>query len=155
MTTPPEPAPPRGRGHPVLVWAVLTALFASIYVVADAERMGFDGAPLVVVQLALTLAVSVVSFYALERPIRHANRLPHPLTFGGGALATASVAVVALVIVPSSGSYWEVDDVNAKFEELLAAGAEEHEAVKDVGGGTLIASVKDADGNVIGLIQPS
>jgi predicted enzyme related to lactoylglutathione lyase len=56
---------------------------------------------------------------------------------------------------PGSVGYWEVDDINAHVQALLAAGAEEHEAVKDVGGGTLIASVKDADGNVIGLIQPA
>ncbi len=35
---------------------------------------------------------------------------------------------------------------------LLDAGAQMHH-VNDVGGGKLIASVKDADGNVIGLIQ--
>lgn len=55
-----------------------------------------------------------------------------------------------------SGSvgYWEVEDIDARFQELLAAGATEHEAPKDVGGGAMIASVRDADGNVIGLIQP-
>ncbi len=51
---------------------------------------------------------------------------------------------------PGSVGYWEVEDINARFHELLAAGAEEHEAVKDVDSGTL----KDADGNVISLIQP-
>ena len=56
---------------------------------------------------------------------------------------------------PGSVGYWEVEDINARVQELLAAGAEEHEGVKDVGGGALIASVKDADGNVIGLIQPA
>ena len=56
---------------------------------------------------------------------------------------------------PGSVGYWQVDDIKARVQELLAAGAEEHEGVKDVGGGTLIASVKDADGNVIGLIQPA
>jgi hypothetical protein len=35
----------------------------------------------------------------------------------------------------------------------LDAGAEAHQGVRDVGGGKLLASVKDADGNVIGLIQ--
>ncbi len=54
---------------------------------------------------------------------------------------------------PGSVGYWEVEDINARFQELLAAGATEHESPKDVGGGALIASVKDADGNVIGLIQ--
>jgi predicted enzyme related to lactoylglutathione lyase len=56
---------------------------------------------------------------------------------------------------PGSVGYWEVEDINARFQELLAAGATEHEGPKDVGGGALIASVKDADGNVIGLIQPA
>ena len=51
--------------------------------------------------------------------------------------------------------YWHVDDIEATRGELLAAGAVELQSVKDVGGGKLTASVKDADGNVIGLIQPS
>jgi len=38
---------------------------------------------------------------------------------------------------------------------LLAAGAVEHQAIQDVGGRRLVASVTDADGNVIGLIQAS
>jgi predicted enzyme related to lactoylglutathione lyase len=54
---------------------------------------------------------------------------------------------------PGSVGYWQVEDISAKVQELLAAGAEAHEAVNDVGNGTLIASVKDADGNLIGLIQ--
>lgn len=49
--------------------------------------------------------------------------------------------------------YWHVDDINGSLELLLGAGAEEQQAVKDVGGGKLIASVKDADGNVTGLVQ--
>jgi hypothetical protein len=40
------------------------------------------------------------------------------------------------------------------LKSLLEAGAETQRAVSDVGGGKLIASVKDADGNIIGLIQP-
>jgi predicted enzyme related to lactoylglutathione lyase len=56
---------------------------------------------------------------------------------------------------PGSVGYWEVEDINARFQELLATGATEHEGPKDVGGGALIASVKAADGNVIGLIQPA
>ncbi len=52
-----------------------------------------------------------------------------------------------------SVGYWEVEDIETRYQELLAAGATEHEAPKDVGGGAMIASVKDADGNVIGLMQ--
>jgi len=49
--------------------------------------------------------------------------------------------------------YWHVEDINASVARLVAAGATEQEPVKDVGG-RLIASVTDADGNAIGLIQP-
>jgi predicted enzyme related to lactoylglutathione lyase len=49
--------------------------------------------------------------------------------------------------------YWRVDDIKSSVKALLAAGAEAQQDVKDVGGGKLIASVKDADGNIIGLIQ--
>ena len=50
-------------------------------------------------------------------------------------------------------AYWHVDDIEKSLKALLDAGAEAHQEIKDVGGGKLIASVKDADGNVIGLIQ--
>ena len=49
--------------------------------------------------------------------------------------------------------YWQVDDIEERFKLLLDAGGEVQQAIKDVGGGKLIASVKDADGNIIGLIQ--
>ena len=39
------------------------------------------------------------------------------------------------------------------LEGLLDAGAVEHRAIQDVGGGKLVASVTDAEGNVIGLFQ--
>jgi predicted enzyme related to lactoylglutathione lyase len=51
--------------------------------------------------------------------------------------------------------YWHVDDIKKSLKVLLDAGAEAQQEVKDVGGGKLIASVKDADGNIIGLIQPA
>jgi predicted enzyme related to lactoylglutathione lyase len=49
--------------------------------------------------------------------------------------------------------YWHVDDIQESVKQLLDSGAEEQQAVSDVGGGRLIAAVKDADGNIIGLIQ--
>ena len=51
--------------------------------------------------------------------------------------------------------YWQVADIKASLSALLGAGAELLQDVKDVGGGKLVASVKDADGNGIGLIQPA
>jgi predicted enzyme related to lactoylglutathione lyase len=49
--------------------------------------------------------------------------------------------------------YVEVDDIEQRLRALLDAGAEQVQAVSDVGGGKLVATVRDADGNVTGLIQ--
>jgi len=51
--------------------------------------------------------------------------------------------------------YWQVDDIASSVQALVAAGGELQQEPKDVGGGLLIAWVKDADGNVIGLRQPA
>jgi predicted enzyme related to lactoylglutathione lyase len=50
-------------------------------------------------------------------------------------------------------AYWHVDDLEAKLAEVTAAGATVKEAPRDVGGGRLVASVTDPDGNVLGLLQ--
>jgi predicted enzyme related to lactoylglutathione lyase len=49
--------------------------------------------------------------------------------------------------------YFHVDDIKKVLEELVKEGAQISQQAKDVGGGRLVASVKDADGNAIGLIQ--
>jgi predicted enzyme related to lactoylglutathione lyase len=49
--------------------------------------------------------------------------------------------------------YWHVDDIERSLEQLLEAGAEAQQPVTDVGGGKLTATVKDADGNLVGLVQ--
>jgi predicted enzyme related to lactoylglutathione lyase len=49
--------------------------------------------------------------------------------------------------------YWDVDDIAASVQSLIAVGATLEEAAHDVGRGLLVAKVKDADGNVIGLRQ--
>ncbi len=49
--------------------------------------------------------------------------------------------------------YWQVNDIQESLQLLLDAGAQAQQEVQDVGGGKLIASVKDADSNIIGLIQ--
>jgi predicted enzyme related to lactoylglutathione lyase len=50
-------------------------------------------------------------------------------------------------------AYVEVDDIQRRLDQLLEAGAETQQPITDVGGGKLIASVRDADGNVTGLAQ--
>jgi len=49
--------------------------------------------------------------------------------------------------------YWQVNDVKTSLRQLVDAGAQVQQDVKDVGGGKLIAWVKDADGNITGLVQ--
>ena len=50
-------------------------------------------------------------------------------------------------------TFWEVSDIEAKLAELTAAGATVKEAAHDVGGGRLVATVTDGDGNDLGLLQ--
>lgn len=50
-------------------------------------------------------------------------------------------------------AYWHVEDIKASLQALLDAGATKQQEIKGVGGGKLIASVKDPDGNLIGLLQ--
>jgi predicted enzyme related to lactoylglutathione lyase len=50
-------------------------------------------------------------------------------------------------------AYWHVADIEAKLAEVTAAGAVVKEAPHDVGGGRLVATVTDPDGNVLGLLQ--
>ena len=49
--------------------------------------------------------------------------------------------------------YYQVDDIKQSLQGLLDSGATVHQQVRDVGGGLLIASVKDASDNVIALRQ--
>jgi predicted enzyme related to lactoylglutathione lyase len=49
--------------------------------------------------------------------------------------------------------YVEVEDIKTSLQELVDVGGEIVQDVKDVGGGKLIAQVKDADGNVVGFTQ--
>jgi predicted enzyme related to lactoylglutathione lyase len=50
-------------------------------------------------------------------------------------------------------AYWHVPDIEAKLAEVTAAGATVKEPVRDVGGGRLVATFTDPDGNVLGLLQ--
>ncbi len=50
-------------------------------------------------------------------------------------------------------AYYHVDDIQKSLQALVDAGAQTIQEIKDVGGGRLIASVKDENGNIIGLIQ--
>ena len=50
-------------------------------------------------------------------------------------------------------AYWQVPDIEAKLAEVTAAGATVNEPAHDVGGGRVVATVTDPDGNVLGLLE--
>lgn len=49
-------------------------------------------------------------------------------------------------------AYWGVDDVNAEFNRFISQGASAFEQPEEVGGGIIVATLKDPWGNIIGLI---
>ncbi|MFG2881801.1 VOC family protein [Streptomyces sp. NPDC048297] len=53
----------------------------------------------------------------------------------------------------SSLAFWHVPDIETKVAEATAAGATVKEPVHDVGGGRLVATLVDPDGNLIGLLE--
>jgi predicted enzyme related to lactoylglutathione lyase len=52
-------------------------------------------------------------------------------------------------------AYTDVKDIKSSLQTMVTVGAEVVQDVKEVGGGLLIAQVKDIDGNVVGLRQQS
>jgi predicted enzyme related to lactoylglutathione lyase len=62
-------------------------------------------------------------------------------------------------LVPGGGgmsspvTYWHVQDIEAKLAEVTAAGGTVKDAPRDVGGGRLVATFTDPDGNVLGVLQ--
>jgi predicted enzyme related to lactoylglutathione lyase len=56
---------------------------------------------------------------------------------------------------PEAGvaAFFHVDDIKNSLQILIDAGATIIQNVKNVGGGRLVASVKDKDSNIIGLVQ--
>lgn len=52
-------------------------------------------------------------------------------------------------------TYVEVDDIRERLRMMTDTGARVVQDVRDVGGGLLVASVKDADGNILGFRQQS
>lgn len=49
--------------------------------------------------------------------------------------------------------YYHVDDIKKSLQLIVSAGGKVIQEVRDVGGSRLVASVQDAEGNPIGLIQ--
>jgi predicted enzyme related to lactoylglutathione lyase len=91
----------------------------------------------------------------------YAALLGAPPQTDGSSYVGFDVADQHIGLVPGGGqqgmtspvAYWHVSDIEAKLAEVTAAGAIVKEPAHDVGGGRLVATVTDPDGNVLGLLQ--
>ena len=126
-----------------------------LYVLLDEPRTGLDGAPLLGVRLAATLALSVLSYRLLESPIRHA-KAPRTVTFGGAAVSTAALAVAALAIVPHGlGEYWNVDADTAEAASIDAADDRPLTPLVAAGSTTSTTSAPAAPGTTLDSAVPT
>jgi len=73
----------------------------------------------------------------------------------GFEAAGQQIGLVPNSKMTSPVAHWHVDDIEAKLAEVTAAGATVQQKPTDVGGGRLVATITDLDGNVLGLIQDS
>jgi len=87
--------------------------------------------------------------------------LGQPPTTDGSYYVGFEVAGQQIGLVPGGGpqgmtspvAYWQVPNIEATLAEVTAAGATVKEPARNVGGGRLVATVTDPDGNVLGLLQ--
>jgi SGNH domain (fused to AT3 domains) len=106
----------RGPVAAVLAWGPLAWLGSisygiylwhwPIFLVLNGQRTGWHGLSLFAVRCAATLAVSVVSWWAIEQPVRKWQPAKVPLLPLAGATAATAAAVTLLVVpvVPKAGS---------------------------------------------------
>jgi peptidoglycan/LPS O-acetylase OafA/YrhL len=115
-----------------LSWQPLVALGAisygvylfhwPVYVVLDETRTDLPAVPLFAARIAVTLALSVLSYRLLERPVRAAR--PRPRTVGVGALsACAAVGLVVAMVPAAARPYWMVDAGEADPTDAAATAA--------------------------------
>ena len=86
-----------------------------------AERTGLEGARLLAVRCAATLAAATVSYLVVERPLRRSARLRRPLitpVWSGTAMA-ATAAIAVLATVPPAVPRTEPVDVDQALSRVL------------------------------------
>ena len=71
---------------------------------------------------------------------------------GGYELGLVPEAKAATKRDAAGVAYWGVEDIRASYKRLLDLGATSVSDVQDVGGGILVAEVRDPFGNVLGII---
>jgi peptidoglycan/LPS O-acetylase OafA/YrhL len=94
-----------------------------VYVIVDERRTDLDGAPLVILRVAITLAIAQASFMLVELPIRRGRSVRLPITFATAAGATAAVAIVGFAVLPASAAdYWSGSATDAEAAAIRPSG---------------------------------
>jgi predicted enzyme related to lactoylglutathione lyase len=101
--------------------------------VSDVEK----SKPLYAALLGLQPQADAAYYVGFDASGQHIGLVP-----GGGPQGMTSLV-----------TYWHVTDIEAKLAEVTAAGGTVKDQPRDVGGGRLVASFTDLDGNVLGLLQ--
>jgi predicted enzyme related to lactoylglutathione lyase len=71
----------------------------------------------------------------------------------GFAIGDQEIGLIPYGQQPGLTAYYHVDDIRRDLQLLEDSGAQVLQPVQEVGGGRSVASVKDIDGNILGLIQ--
>jgi predicted enzyme related to lactoylglutathione lyase len=91
--------------------------------------------------------------YAALLGVAPQHEAPYYVGFEAGGQHIGLVPASGPQAMTSPVAYWHVPDIEAKLAEVTAAGATVKEPAHDVGGGRLVATFTDPDGNVLGLLQ--
>lgn len=91
--------------------------------------------------------------YAALLGVEPTSDAPYYVGFEAAGQQIGLVPNAAEQGMTSPVAHWHVADIEAKLAEVTAAGGAVKDSPHDVGGGRLVASFTDPDGNVLGLIQ--
>ena len=122
-----DPCGPRCRSAP-FVWLgrISYGVYLyhwPVYVIVDERRTDIDGAPLVILRLAITLAIAQASYMLVELPIRRGRSVRLPITFATAAGATAAVAIVGFAVLPASAAdYWSGSAADVEAASIRPSG---------------------------------
>ena len=85
-----------------------------VFVLVDRQNLSWPVGATLLLKCVITLAVSLVSYYAIEKPIRTATWLPPRRTLVGAVGGTVLAGLLAWVILPSTQKYYGVDEAAAE-----------------------------------------
>ena len=87
-----------------------------VFIFCTRDRLDVNGLALTIIRMAITLALSVASYFLVEKPIRHRARWAHGSSGRRAFLASTATAIVIWLVIATPTSTNAVDN-----EALVAA----------------------------------